>query len=322
MNEDQIFSQGDTVKTDTAIATTSGAVRLPETHDASTILAEHATEIRALSKRAIGSIIEIGRRLIEAKALAGHGNWLPWLEREFGWKEQTARNFMNVAGRFKSTKIGDLDINLTALYLLAAPSTPTEVVEEVMARASASEAITKEDVAQTTSAHKTPPLENLASPQINAGRRRALPPPAAPSKAKAVKASSVDPVIKVADSIVEKCGDGGWRSARKIASIVQFAETAVSGALKSLDSRSRVEKRKPVDGAWVYRVKGEGEHQVKAEGKSGESPSTLLLATKDAEIVALKARVADLEAEVTRLKALLCAPSEAGIGTGLAQAAE
>jgi Protein of unknown function (DUF3102) len=60
-------------------------------------LAEHANTIRRLHKRAVGDIIEIGRHLIEAKKLAGHGHWLPWLEREFGWKEQSARNFMNVA---------------------------------------------------------------------------------------------------------------------------------------------------------------------------------------------------------------------------------
>jgi hypothetical protein len=29
-------------------------------------------------------LIEIGRRLIDAKAIAGHGNWLSWLDREFG----------------------------------------------------------------------------------------------------------------------------------------------------------------------------------------------------------------------------------------------
>jgi hypothetical protein len=41
-------------------------------------------------------VIEIGRRLTEAKQIAGHGGWLPWLEREFAWKEQTVRNFIQV----------------------------------------------------------------------------------------------------------------------------------------------------------------------------------------------------------------------------------
>jgi DUF3102 family protein len=52
-------------------------------------------------KRAVADI-EIGRRLIEAKAIAGHGNWSPWLEREFGWAENTAINFMRVAESAKT----------------------------------------------------------------------------------------------------------------------------------------------------------------------------------------------------------------------------
>ena len=110
-------------------------------------LAEHAAAIRALGKRAIGSTIDIGRRLIEAKALAGHGNWLPWLEREFGWAERTARHFMSVAElAAKSATVADLNIDVGALYLLAAPSTPPEVNEDVVARGQEGKRIRYEDV--------------------------------------------------------------------------------------------------------------------------------------------------------------------------------
>ena len=40
-------------------------------------LAAHADEIRRLGKRAVADIIEIGKRLIDAKEIAGHSNWLP-----------------------------------------------------------------------------------------------------------------------------------------------------------------------------------------------------------------------------------------------------
>jgi Protein of unknown function (DUF3102) len=69
-------------------------------------------------------IIEIGRELIAAKAEAAHGEWLPWLDREFGWSERTARNFMQVADAFKSASVADftgLSIDATALYALSAP---------------------------------------------------------------------------------------------------------------------------------------------------------------------------------------------------------
>ena len=110
-------------------------------------LAEHAREIRRLGKRAAEDIIEIGRRPIEAKAIAGHGNWLPWLEREFGWKERTAQNFVRVAELAKSANVADLNVDVSALYLLAAPSTPAEVVEEVAARSQEGEKVTRSDVA-------------------------------------------------------------------------------------------------------------------------------------------------------------------------------
>lgn len=87
------------------------------------MLAEHAAVIRALGKRVCGDIIEIGRRLTEAKRIAGHGGWLPWLKQEFGWTEMTATRFINVYDMSKSNKLLDLSLPVSGLYLLAAPST-------------------------------------------------------------------------------------------------------------------------------------------------------------------------------------------------------
>src|ERR1700733_13547767 len=85
-------------------------------------LAEHAEVIRALGKRAVNDIIEIGNRLIDAKKIAGHGGWVPWLEREFGWKVGTAENFMDVAkASAKFANFANLNLPISALYLLAAP---------------------------------------------------------------------------------------------------------------------------------------------------------------------------------------------------------
>jgi hypothetical protein len=70
--------------------------------------------------------------VVHAKAIAGHGNWLPWLEREFGWSESSATKFMQAHQlALKSVKFTDLDLNVSSLYLLAAPSTPDEVREAV-----------------------------------------------------------------------------------------------------------------------------------------------------------------------------------------------
>jgi hypothetical protein len=122
-------------------------------------LAVHADAIRHLRKRIGGDIIETGKRLSECKEIAGHGNWLPWLEREFGWKERTAQRFMQVAQVFGAANPSgqtDLMIPAEALYLLSAPSTPKEVRDSIVERASKGEKIKVAEVKDTISAKKQP----------------------------------------------------------------------------------------------------------------------------------------------------------------------
>jgi hypothetical protein len=104
------------------------------------VLAENAEQIRRLGKRAVGDVIEIGRRLTEMKEICGHGNWLPWLHREFGWTDRHALKCMQVYDLSrKSENFSDLRISLSGLYLLAAPSTPSEAVDKVIERAMSGE---------------------------------------------------------------------------------------------------------------------------------------------------------------------------------------
>jgi len=105
------------------------------------ILAKHAAAIRRLGKRVVADVIEIGRLLTECKRICGHGNWLPWLDREFGWTDDTALNFSRVYELSKSRNFRDLSLPLSGLYLLAAPSTPQEARDEIIERAQAGETI-------------------------------------------------------------------------------------------------------------------------------------------------------------------------------------
>jgi Protein of unknown function (DUF3102) len=104
-----------------------------------TVLAENVASIRQLSKRVIGDVIEIGRRLSDCKTLLGHGKWLSWIESEFSWTDRKARNFIAAYefARSKSEKISDLGIDVSSLYLLAAPSTPEKARVEVLRGAEA-----------------------------------------------------------------------------------------------------------------------------------------------------------------------------------------
>jgi hypothetical protein len=116
-------------------------------------LAAHAAEIRKRGKRMAEDVVEIGRRLTECKDLAGHGGWLPWLEREFGWKERTAQNFMRVYEMSESANFADLSIPVSSLYLLAAPSTPEPARAEVLERAEAGEQLSHQGVKKIVRKH-------------------------------------------------------------------------------------------------------------------------------------------------------------------------
>jgi len=102
-----------------------------------THLAEHADTIRRLGKQTVENIIEIGRRLTLCKKEISHGDWSGWLKQEFNWSEQQARWFMHVfeLAESKSNKLLNLNLPVSSLYLLAAPSTPEVARSEIIERA-------------------------------------------------------------------------------------------------------------------------------------------------------------------------------------------
>jgi Protein of unknown function (DUF3102) len=106
-----------------------------------------AVAIRRLGKTVIANAIKIGGHLLEAKDKCGHGRFGPWLRAEFGWSERTALRFTQLHGLGKSAKLADLEaLDLSGAYLLAAPSTPPEVVEEVIAKAASGEKVSHSEV--------------------------------------------------------------------------------------------------------------------------------------------------------------------------------
>jgi hypothetical protein len=106
------------------------------------IVQQHTCEIKSLMRRTAQDIIHIGQKLKEVKAQLGHGYFRAWLNAEFDWSIWTATKFMQVADKFKCVKFSHLDIAPSALYELAAPSTPDFVRFEAIERASHGETIT------------------------------------------------------------------------------------------------------------------------------------------------------------------------------------
>jgi hypothetical protein len=96
----------------------------------------------------------------------------------------------------------------------------------------------------------------------------------------------------VVREIVTQCADGEWRSFSKISLLVRRAEDAVLKALKAL-GKLGVAERKNSEGKHEYWIAGKGD------------------AAKDGEIAKLKAKVAELEAELDQATAPAKAAAQA-----------
>src|SRR5262245_23075741 len=89
-----------------------------------------ANEIKGLAKRVASDIVEIGGKLAEVKdCVGGNGKFNDWLSAELGWSERTAYNFIAVWTKFNAANFALENVATSALYLLAAPSTPGEAIE-------------------------------------------------------------------------------------------------------------------------------------------------------------------------------------------------
>lgn len=76
-------------------------------------------EIKEYKQTAGDAILEIGKRLKEAKSLLSHGEWLPWLNEKVEFSERAAQRFMQLAEEYSNpTALSDLGAT-KALQLLA-----------------------------------------------------------------------------------------------------------------------------------------------------------------------------------------------------------
>jgi hypothetical protein len=92
-------------------------------------LFEQTGVIRNLARSAAGSIIEIGKKLQEARKRMPH-TFTPWVQAEFTFGLATAYKWMRVASTI-GDRVKDLPIDASALYMLATKAKP-ELVESVI----------------------------------------------------------------------------------------------------------------------------------------------------------------------------------------------
>ena len=127
------------------------------------IIVQRTGEIQERLQRSAQDIWEIGQRLADVRAQLKHGQFDTWLKAEFNWSRRTAYNFINVYETFgERANLAQLDIASSALYLLAAPSTPENLREEYLLKAYDGEKITHKELSSEIKQKK----QKLNSPEV------------------------------------------------------------------------------------------------------------------------------------------------------------
>ena len=103
---------------------------------------QKTTEIKGLIRQTAKNIINIGEKLAQVKQELKHGEFRNWLKAEFNWSISSATKFMQVGKQFKNVNFTHFNFSASALYLLAAPSTPESAREYALKLADRGENIT------------------------------------------------------------------------------------------------------------------------------------------------------------------------------------
>lgn len=113
------------------------------------VVQQKTDELKQLLRNAAQNIYDIGGKLADVRDKLQHnkaGGFDGWLAAEFGMSRRTAYNFIGVYEAFSNrANFAQLNIAASALYLLAAPSTPDEVRDAMLAKAEAGEPVTYGD---------------------------------------------------------------------------------------------------------------------------------------------------------------------------------
>ncbi|MGL5938884.1 MAG: DUF3102 domain-containing protein [Waterburya sp.] len=106
------------------------------------LVKQKTAEIKGLIRQTAQDIIKVGQKLTEVKQQLKHGEFRNWLRTEFNWSISSATKFMQVSEQFKNVNFTHFNFATSALYILAAPSTPENAREYAIELASRGENIT------------------------------------------------------------------------------------------------------------------------------------------------------------------------------------
>lgn len=174
-----------------------------------TLVEQRTGEIRERLQRSAQDIWEIGQRLADVRSQLKHGQFDAWIKAEFGWSRRTAYNFINVYETFRErANLAQIDIATSALYLLAAPSTPPDVRAQYLQKAKEGEKITHKDLREILDYEKQKPTDVstgasetiVVKPEAKPEIVRLIPPPVAQEISVPRIESALNPVVEVVSS--------------------------------------------------------------------------------------------------------------------------
>lgn len=121
------------------------------------VVQQRTSEIKRLMRRTAQDIVDIGQKMLEVKIKLDYGGFGAWLRLEFEWSRSAAYKFMQVAERFSCVNFTQLQVAPSALYLLAAPSTPESACDDALERAAQGERITYNKAQEIVQEHQSAP---------------------------------------------------------------------------------------------------------------------------------------------------------------------
>lgn len=125
------------------------------------IVQQSTREIKECLRQTARTIWEIGKKLVYVRSQLESRQFRSWLKLEFGWSQRTAYNFINVYQSFPElANFAKIDISISALYLLAAPSTSGDIRNQFINRAIVGERITHKVIQSAITDAKQQQLHN------------------------------------------------------------------------------------------------------------------------------------------------------------------
>lgn len=263
------------------------------------------SEIIQLKTDAGNAIIGIGQRLIEAKELLPHGEWLPWLSDQVEFSERTAQDFMRLAREWTNPQtLADFG-KAKALKLLLLPPAEREEFMEAhdvpnMSTRELEDAIRERDEARKEQAYSEKKLEELnrqfeaSQTALEDEKARTL---ELSTKVKELESRPVDVAVQVDEDACRKAAD---EARRKTVEEWQKKTAKLDEELRKTEEKLKEAREKAKQG--------------KADVEAGKAASEELDAAKKAE--------AEAKAEADRLRAELAEAQKAAKAAAVAGDAE